>query len=44
LFHAQLRGLKLALCAGGFGAQTFAFGADVGQFLGDAEQFPVAIL
>ena len=44
LFYAQLRRFERGLGAGGLGLERFAFGADVGQFLGDTVQFPVAIL
>ena len=44
LLDAAFGGFQLALGGGGAGAERFAFRADVGQFLGDAEDFPVAIL
>jgi hypothetical protein len=37
-------GLELRLRRGGPGAEGFAFWRDVGEFLLDAKDFPVAIL
>ena len=44
LLDAALGGFQLALRGRGAGAQRVAFRPDVGQFLCDAEDFPVAIL
>ena len=44
LGSARLTGFQRALRAGGLGLERFAFGPDMGEFLGDPENFPVAVL
>ena len=44
VFDAIFRGIKLCLRHGGAGEECFTFGRDLGEFLLNAMNFPVAIL